>query len=344
MDKLGPKVDGQIKAMARLGFTDDQVRDGLEVGSRFFKNQNNLLKANALAANISAATGKDLSTVMLAIGKGSQGSLKGLAGLGIEVKKGAKLTDILTAGNKKYKDVAEEIANSTSGKFEAAQIRLNESFESFGAKFLPKVNDALEWLTTNILPGVETAMDNLGGAMVGVIDNLSAPGGMVDSVGKVAGEIFENFRPELQKAADALGGLFGSVGDLIGALWGNGDGALAGAFKALGGAIEVAFALAEPFFIALKWLVDNITTVIDAMNKVGMAKTVEKGAALAQDSTVFSMGAGVGGGGATPTGGYTSGYGVAPVSLTIGTKAQSELGYKYGMGVTASTGTRTGGR
>jgi hypothetical protein len=348
MDSLGPKIDEQIKAMARLGFTDDQVRDGLEVGSRFFKSQNKLLKANALAANISAATGKDLSTVMLAIGKGTQGSTRGLATLGIEIEKGATLTDILTAGNEKYKDVAEEIANSTSGKFEAAQIRLNESFESFGAKFLPKVNDALEWMTTNILPGVETAMDNLGGAMVGVIDNLSAPGGLFDSVGEVAGSIFEDLRPELEALVTTFtgpDGLFTSVGKLIGALWGDGDGALAGAFKLLGGAIEIAFALAKPFFDAIKWLVDNITTVLDAMNKVGMAKTVEKGAALAQDSTVFSMGTGVGGGGgATPTGGYTSGYGVVPVSITIGNKAQSDLGYKYGMGVTAATGTRTGGR
>jgi len=74
LDQLSPKIEEQIKAMARLGFTDDQVRDGLEIGSRFFKNQENLLRANAVAANIAAATGKDLSTVMLAIGRGALGS------------------------------------------------------------------------------------------------------------------------------------------------------------------------------------------------------------------------------------------------------------------------------
>jgi hypothetical protein len=36
--------------------------------------------------------------------------------------------------------------------------------------------------------------------------------------------------------------------------------------------------------------------------------------------------------------------GIAPVSLTIGTQAQNTLAYKYGQGVKASTGTRTGGR
>ena len=344
MDQLGPKVDEQIKAMQRLGFSDDEVRDGLEVGSRFFKNQNKLLKANALAANISAATGKPLATVMMAIGKGAQGSMKGLAGLGIELEKGATLTDIITAGNEKYQGIAEEIANSTAGKFEAAQLRVNEAFESFGATFLPKVGDALDFLSTNVLPKVEEGLGFLGGKINEVIDAFVAPGGMLESVSSVVGEVFDNFRPEMEKAGDALGGLFDSVGKLIGALWGDGDGALAGAFKLLGGAIEVAFALAEPFFNALKWLVDHITEVIDAMNKVGMAQTVEKGAALAQDSTVFGMGTGVGAGGGAPTGGYTSGYGVAPVALTVGTKFQSELSYKFGAGVNASTAIRNTGR
>ena len=273
LEKLGPKVNQQIKDMQRLGFTDDQVRDGLEVGSRFFKNQNKLLEANALAANISAATGKDLSTVMMAIGKGSQGSMRGLASLGIELEKGATLTDIITEGNKKYKGIAEEIANSTAGKFEAAQIRVNEAFESFGATFLPKVSDALDFLTTNVLPGVEEGLGFLSTKINETIDGLTAPGGMVESVGKVVGEVVENFKPEMEAAAGALGGLFDSVGKLIGALWGDGEGALAFAFKMLGAAIEAAFAIAKPFFDALKWLVDNITAVVEALSAITPEKT-----------------------------------------------------------------------
>lgn len=349
LDKLGPKVDEQIKAMQRLGFTDDEVRDGLEVGSRFFTNQNKLLKANALAANISAATGKPLATVMMAIGKGAQGSMRGLAGLGIELEKGATLTDIITEGNKKYKGIAEEIANSTAGKFEAAQIRVNEAFESFGATFLPKVSDALDFLSTNVLPGVEEGLAFLSTQINKTIDGLVAPGGMVESVGKVAGSIFEDFRPELEAAAQALigpDGLFTAVGKLIAALWGDGEGALAGAFKLLGKAIEVAFALAKPFFDALTWLVNNITKVVDALNKVSgsefqAANRQAQGAA--SSSTVFGLGVGASGG-MSGASGYASGYGVVPVNLTIGTRAQSDLSYKFGAAARASTATRNTGR
>lgn len=175
MDQLSPKIEEQIKAMARLGFTDDQVRSGLEVGSRFFKNQNNLLRANAVAANIAAATGKDLSTVMLAIGRGAQGTTRGLASLGIEVEKGAKLKDILRAADEKYLGVAEEVANSTSGKFAAAQIRFNEAIETFGSKLLPIVNEALAFLTETALPAFEGLMESLGPIFTDLVDNYVRP-------------------------------------------------------------------------------------------------------------------------------------------------------------------------
>jgi len=189
MDQLSPKIEEQIKAMARLGFTDDQVRSGLEIGSRFFKNQNNLLKANAVAANIAAATGKDLGTVMLAIGRGAQGTTRGLATLGIEVEKGAKLKDILRAADEKYLGVAEEVANSTSGKFAAAQITFNEAIESFGAKLLPMVNEALAFLTEKALPAFEGLLNTLGPIFTDLVDNYVRP--LVDSVGELF-DIFTN--------------------------------------------------------------------------------------------------------------------------------------------------------
>lgn len=336
MDTLGPKVDAQIKAMQRLGFTDDEVRDGLEVGSRFFKKQSDLLAANTVAANISAATGKPLAAVMLSIGKGAQGSTKGLAALGIQVKKGATLQDILTAANSKYKGVADEIANSTAGKFEDAQIGLNEAFESFGAKFLPRVNDALTFFSNNIMPGVESGLNAFGDGLNGVIDNLTAPGGMVDSVGKVVGPILDDLKPAFDGAAESLGDVFSSVGDLIGALWGDGDGALAAAFKFLGDAIGAAFEVAKPFFDFIKWMVDNITIIIKGANAL---------AGGSQNNVGFNPSFGTQTP-ATPGGGYKYGStgtaGAVTVQNTIkfGNDAVSYIDTKLGQGYTYG-GSRT---
>jgi hypothetical protein len=183
MDQLAPKIDEQIKAMQVLGFTDDQVRDGLEVGSRFFKNQEQLLAANATAANIAAATGMELSEVMTALGRGAAGSTRGLLKLGIQVEKGAKLKDILRIADEKYLGVAEEVANSTSGKFAAAQIRFNEAIENFGAKLLPMLNEALTFLTETALPAFESLMEDLGPIVAGLVDDYIRP--LVDSVGEL---------------------------------------------------------------------------------------------------------------------------------------------------------------
>ncbi len=322
MDKLNPKIEAQIKAFQRLGMTDDDVRAGLEVGSRFFTKQNQLLKANAIAADIAAATGKDVGTVMMALGKASQGSTRGIASLGIEVEKGANKQDILRAASEKYAGVADEIANSTAVKFEAAQIRLNEAMENMGAKLLPIVNDGLDFLTTNVLPGVEEGLGFLGDKMAEVIGNLSAPGGLFDSVSKVVGEVVENFKPEMEAAGESLGILFTKVGDLIAALWGDGDGALAGAFKLMGKAIEAAFAIAKPFFDALIWLVDNITKVVDALTKVGAAESqakIKTAQGAAAGSNVFGMGA-------TTGGGFTANLQVNLDGKTIAQSTDSYLG------------------
>jgi len=189
MDQLSPKIEEQIKAMARLGFTDDQVRDGLEIGSRFFKNQENLLRANATAANIAAATGKSLSEVMLALGRGAEGSTRGLVTLGIEVEKGAKLKDILRAADEKYLGVAEEVANSTSGKFAYAQIRFNEALEKFGADILPVVTEALEFFIEEVLPKFEELMNDLGPIFTEIIDEYISP--LVDSFSELFA-LFDN--------------------------------------------------------------------------------------------------------------------------------------------------------
>ena len=336
MDKLNPKVQEQIKAFQRLGMTDDDVRAGLEVGSRFFTKQNQLLKANAIAADIAAATGKDVSTVMMALGRGAQGSTRGLAALGIVVEKGASKQDILRAASEKYAGVADEIANSTAVRFEAAQIRLNEAMEDMGAKLLPVVNDALSFLTTNVLPIAEEGLSNLGTAIADTIGGLTAPGGMVESVGKVVGSIVDGFKPELEAVVTALtgpDGLFTAVGKLIAALWGDGDGALAGAFKLLGLAIESAFAIAKPFFDALTWLVNNIAAVVDALNQVSGAESQAKiktsqGAAAA--SNVFGMGA-------TTGGGFTANLNVNLDGRTIANSTDSYLGRQYGSGAVSRT-------
>jgi len=305
LDQLSPKIDEQIKAMARLGFTDDQVRDGLEIGSRFFKNQENLLRANAVAANIAAATGKDLSTVMLAIGRGALGSTRGLVQLGIQVEKGAKLKDILRAADEKYLGVAEEVANSTSGKFAAAQIRFNEAIENFGYKLLPVVNEALAFLTETALPAFERLMEDLGPIFTDILDNYVRP-------------------------------LFDSFSELF-AIFDTGDDSIS--------LLTIALAPLKLALQAIKIVIDAIVAGLKFIGIGGGPKMQRLDAAAAgagytggPRATGTPMRGGGGGGG-----GGGSSYLQVNNSITFGRDATSSVNTQLGRASAAKGKTRTGG-
>jgi len=183
LDALLPKIDEQILSMQRLGFADDQVRDSLEVGSRFFKNQENLLKANAAAANIAAVEGIDLSSAMLLLGRGAAGSTRGLIKLGIQVEKGAKLKDILRVADEKYLGIAEELANSTSGKILAAQIAFNEEMDKFGTKFLPEVAKVLRFVTEQAFPAFQGILETIAPIVKDFFENYIVP--LAGSIGEL---------------------------------------------------------------------------------------------------------------------------------------------------------------
>ena len=183
LDALQPKIDEQIKAMARFGKTDDDVRAGLEVGSRFFKNQTNLLKANEAAAAISSVTGRDMADVMALIGKAANGSTRGLAALIGPIEKGASVTDILTQSNEKYLEVANALADSTSGKMLTAQIAFGEEMDKFGAQFLPLVTEALTFLVEEALPAFSELLDTVGPILSDLVTTYVGP--LIDSVAEL---------------------------------------------------------------------------------------------------------------------------------------------------------------
>ena len=204
-DGLKKKIDEQITSMAALGITDDQVRAGIEMGSRFFKDQAELLRVNAVAADVAAITGGELVDVIAAIAKGQRGQTRGLVTLGIQVKKGATLNDILTTATEKYGGAAEELATSTSGKLLTSQIKFNEAIEAFGYKFLPQVNEALDFLVTDGLPVFESLLDNIAPKIASLAEDQVIP-------------LFKSF-DNLVKSLGFTGGAFQLLGSIIEAVF-----------------------------------------------------------------------------------------------------------------------------
>lgn len=285
LDEIGPKVEAEILALRRFGIADSEVREGLETGSRFFKNQEKLFKASSIAANIAAATGDDYATILLNIGKAAKGgSSKGLAKyLGV-LEKGVTLTDIGRKANEKFGGVAKEIANSTAIKFAAAQEALNDEFEALGTQFLPRVTEGLKFFTDNILPELSELFSEVGPIIGDVVDKYIVP-------------LFESV-DDLSKTLGFKGG-FGEV---------------------LLSVIELALIPFKIILGTIKGLLDGINEAFRIFNSLANSKT---GALLAGNArTQYLSGGNLGV--ASPMGG-TSSYLQTNIDFSIGTQKQDKL-------------------
>jgi RecA/RadA recombinase len=333
-DANSAAVEKQIGKLENLAFADDAVRESLIVATQFTKNFNDALKIQNVAADVAAAKGISLEEATALVGKAYQGNTKGLKGLGVEVKKGAKGVDILTAVTKKYKGAAEAAANTTSGKFTKAQLKFNNIIEDFGAKLLPYANKALDFISETALPALSSALntalpiiekvgkglaDTFGPMIQDNINNMTKPGGVFDSVGKVVGPIFGRISDSVGGLIAKLtgpGGLLTALGDVIGTLWGDGKGPLATAVGAIGNIMSLLIDTIANIAGAIAGL---ITAVDDFLKAFGKASDVSKGGSYDYYRRM--------GGITTPTapGTQINQYGVPVITVKIGEKSVDSI-------------------
>jgi hypothetical protein len=329
-DANSAAVEAQIGKMENLAIADDAVRESLIVATQFTSDFNEALKIQNVAADVAAANNISLEEATSLVGKAYKGNTKGLKGLGVEVKKGATGTDVLTAVTNKYKGAAEAAANTTSGKFTKAQLKFNNIIEDFGAKLLPYANKGLDFISETALPALSGALntalpviekvgkglvDTFGPMIQDNINNMTKPGGVFDSVSKVVGPIFGNIADSVGGLIAKLtgpGGLLTALGKVIGTLWGDGKGPLATAVGAIGNLLDL---LIDTIANVAGAIAGLITAVDDFLKAFGKASDVSKGGSYNYYNRM--------GGNVVPTapGTITNQYGVPIITVQIGNKS-----------------------
>lgn len=159
-DKQVASVEDWITAQGKaLGVADDDLRPAL---GRLVASTHDVGKAQKLASlamDVSKGSGKSLSTVTEALAKAQNGSLGGLARLGVKTKdaagKARDLRDITKDLAKTYGGQAAAAADTTAGKWERVKLRFDETKESIGAKLLPVAEKLGSWMLDKGLPAVE---------------------------------------------------------------------------------------------------------------------------------------------------------------------------------------------
>jgi len=161
-------TDAQIKAnedwistQGRLiGITDDELRPVL---GRLTSQTHDVQKAQELASlamDVSAGTGKNLSTVTEALAKAAGGNTAALAKLSPELKamakEGATADEMMAALSGTFMDQAEIAGNTTAGGMKKLSTAIGEAKEGIGAALLP----ILEKLMPVLQSFAQWAQDN----------------------------------------------------------------------------------------------------------------------------------------------------------------------------------------
>lgn len=146
------------KTGVATGITDDQMRPALANLVRSTKDVGKATSLMGLAMDISAGTGKDLGAVSVALAKAQNGSVGGLAKLGIATKDAAGKTksfaEIQKDLTKTFGGQAAEAANSTAGKYARFRLVMDELGETIGGGVLPVLGFLANIALTKVFPAV----------------------------------------------------------------------------------------------------------------------------------------------------------------------------------------------
>ena len=143
----------------RTGTSDTELRSSLGTLVRATGDLTQSQDLLNIAQDISAATGKDLASVSLALAKASQGQFTALSKLGIPLdentKKSKDFGKVVGLLNDQFGGAAEAAANTFGGQLKILSGQFGEIVESIGAALLPYLQKFSKFLVDNVAPAVQ---------------------------------------------------------------------------------------------------------------------------------------------------------------------------------------------
>lgn len=199
-------MDAAAESAMDLAFSDDQARESLIKLVTATGNQEESIRGLSLAMNIARGRNIDLASATDVVVKATVGNTRALKQYGIEVREGATATEILAELQARFADQAEEYASTTAGKWEAAQLKVNNAMEEFGhiaisttagLLSLPEALEGNSQATSDYLH----ALGNLVPGMELIADEFDAER---ERIGMVAGTIPKDIEAALLAGAPAV--------------------------------------------------------------------------------------------------------------------------------------------
>jgi hypothetical protein len=150
----------------RTGTSDTELRASLGTLVRATGDLTQSQDLLNLAQDISISTGKDLSTVSLALARSSQGQFTALSKLGIpldeNIKKSKDFEKVVGLLNDQFGGAAETAAGTFGGQLKILQGQFGEILETVGAALLPYLQQFSEYLVNNVAPAIQRVTSVIG--------------------------------------------------------------------------------------------------------------------------------------------------------------------------------------
>jgi len=166
-DALNASAERYISiTQLRTGTSDTELRSSLGLLVRATGDYQQSLGLLNTAQDISAATGKDLASVSVALAKASQGQFTALSKLGIPIdaatKKSKDFNKVLADLNAQFGGAAATQANTFGGQLKILRGQFGEIIEAIGAALLPYLQKFSEFLVKNVAPAIQRITSVIG--------------------------------------------------------------------------------------------------------------------------------------------------------------------------------------
>ena len=207
-------TEGQIRATEDFilqtslatGVADDQLRPAMQRLAVSTKNTEEAQKLLALALDISKGSGRDLESVVSALGRAHDGQNTALGRLGVGLSAAELKTMTFTEVQQKLSDLyggaASANAETFQGKIDRLKVGFDEAKESLGVALLPAVEQFITFLNDRGIPTLNAFIAGLTGDQglsAGLAETQRGAEGFGKAIGSVIG-IIQGFITFLREA------------------------------------------------------------------------------------------------------------------------------------------------
>ena len=159
-------IEGQISKLEySAAVADDQLRPALANLVRATGNLTDSQTLLQIALDISAATGKDLNDVTVALGKAATGNIGALTRLGIPIdentKKSKDFNEAIKSVARTFEGASATSVDTFEGRMRQLRIGIDNVIESLGYVLMPIFERMVEFVSTKIVPALQLFVDNL---------------------------------------------------------------------------------------------------------------------------------------------------------------------------------------